>query len=306
MKTSVIIRSRDEATRLRLVLASLSRQDGLDEVVAVDDGSQDDTASVLAAASAELPLIALRHPSPRGRSAASNAGAHAATGDLLVFLDGDTLAGPGMVAAHAAAHARGGDLVGRGETWHLRCTRFLSDPESGAFWPHEAERAARIDEAERTALRVTIEQIRNDFEAVARRAAPGIYPGAGPRRLHEAEMQTLRDRPASPRLWAAASGSNLSVRRDRFLGVGGLDAEVDINEHRELAYRLCGAGAAVRAVEGAFSYHLTHRSGWRDPLGESGWEVVFRRRHPAAPIDALKQFWRTVGDADAPAAFFGP
>lgn len=302
--TSLVIRSRNEAPRLRLVLASLVGQQGLDEVVVVDDGSEDATPDVIAAAERELPLIGLRHDAARGRSAASNAGADAAGGDVLIFLDGDTLAGPGLVAAHAAAHRGVGDLVGRGETWNLRCTRVFSDPENGAFWPHETHRAARISAAERAAACVTTGQVREDFEAVRRRAAPGVYPGAGPRRLHEVEMQALRERPASSRLWAAASGSNLSVRRDRFLAAGGLDVDIDLNEHRELAYRLCAAGARLAPVEGACSYHLTHRSGWRDPLADGYWEAVFRRRHPDAPLDALKQFWRAVDAPGGPAAFF--
>jgi len=304
VRTSVVIRSRDEATRLRLVLASLASQPGLDEVVVVDDGSRDGTADVLAAAERDLPLVRVQHDSPQGRSAATNAGARAAVGDLLIFLDGDTLAGPGMVAAHLAAHASAADRVGRGQTWNLRCTRFFSDPERGEFWPHEAERAARMDADEQAASRVTVDQVRDDFDAIRRRAAPGVYPGGGPRRLHELEMQALRDRPASRRLWAAASGSNLSVRRERFLAAGGLDPAMDINEHRELAYRLCAAGARMTPVEDAVSYHLTHRSGWRDPLADGRWAEAFRRRHPQAPLDALEQFWRTVDQPDAASVFF--
>lgn len=304
MRTSVVIRSKDEASRLRLVLASLRRQAGLDEVVVVDDGSCDGTADVLAEAAQSLPLVTVRHDAPRGRSAASNAGAAAATGDVLIFLDGDTLAGPGMVAAHVAAHGARGDLVGRGETWNLRCTRFLADPEAGAFWPDQAARGALVSAEERSAMRVTKAQIDEDFESVARRAAPGVYAGAAPRRLHELEMDALRHRPHSPRLWAAASGSNLSVRRDRFLDVGGLDPALEINEHRELAYRLCADGARMVSAEGARTYHLTHRTGWRDPLQDAGWEQTFRRRHPEAPIDALKCLWLKVFDEGASPAFF--
>lgn len=304
MSTSVVIRSRDEAPRLRLTLTSLIGQAGLDEVMVVDDGSQDATPDVLAAAMRELPLTWLRHPTPQGRSAATNAGASTARGDLLIFLDGDTLAGPGLVAAHVAAHADADDRIGRGETWNLRCTRFLSDPERGVFWAHDAHRASLMSAAERTAARVTAAQVRDDFDAIRRRAAPGVYPGVGPRRLHEVEMQALRDHPASPRLWAAASGSNLSMRRDRFLAAGGLDPAIDLNEHRELAYRLCAGGACIVPVDGAFTYHLTHRTGWRDPLTDVGWAEVFAHRHPAAPLAALEQFWRTVAAPEASTAFF--
>jgi len=298
MKTSVVIRSRDEAPRLRLTLAALEAQPACDEIVVVDDGSVDDSAQVIAAAG----VRSVRHERSKGRAAASNAGAEAARGDVLIFLDGDTLAGPGFVAAHAAAHAADDRLIGRGETWHLRCTRFLADPETGRFWPHEAARTQTLGAKERDAMRVTLAQVRTDFASIARRAQPGIYAGAAPRRQYEAEMAALR-RPDAAQLWAAASGSNLSVRRDSFLNAGGFDPAIDINEHRELAWRLCGAGARMAAVDGAHSYHLTHRSGWRDPLRDDGWERVFRRAHPHAPIDALKAFWRALS-SNAPAADF--
>jgi hypothetical protein len=92
-------------------------------------------------------------------------------------------------------------------------------------------------------------------------------------------------------LWAAASGSNQSVSRTAFLDAGGFDERLDINEHRELALRLCTAGARMAAVDGAFCYHLTHRSGWRDPLSETRWEQVFYAAHPILAVKLLAVFW---------------
>lgn len=303
MKTSLILRTRDQWSRLRLVLASIEGQDELDEVVVVDDGSADGTWERLADLSFPLPLITRRNPASIGQSATWNAGAAAASGDLLIFLDGDTLAGPGLVAAHRRTHAAAPNLVGRGETWHIRCTRFLSDPESGAFWPHEHARDLQTSDEERARMCISAAEVRDDFQAVHSRAAPGCYAGIGPKRLHEAEMAVLNAQPPSPRLWAAASGSNSSVRRDMFLAAGGFHTAMDINEHRELAYRLCAQGARMAAVPGARSYHLTHRTGWRDPLDDTAWEVAFRSRHPEAPINELKHFWSRVG-VEADAAFF--
>jgi GT2 family glycosyltransferase len=107
-------------------------------------------------------------------------------------------------------------------------------------------------------------------------------------------------------LWAAASGSNFSVDREAFLAVGGFDPAIDINEHRELAYRLCAQGMRMGAAPDARSYHLTHRTGWRDPLTENGWEQRFRARHPEAPIDALKIFWASLSREGPATAFFAP
>jgi glycosyltransferase involved in cell wall biosynthesis len=304
VRTSIVIRTHNEASRLRLTLASLERQKGLDEIVVVDDGSDDATAAVLAEAAQGLPLRCAHHQTPKGRSAASNAGAEAATGELLIFLDGDTLAGPDMVRRHRDAHRMGCRYVGRGETWHLRCTRFLSDPEAGIFWPHERARETRMLEAERAALHVTVRQVRDDFAEIEARAAPGIYPGADPRRLYDAEMSALRTYGTSSRLWAAASGSNLSVPRALFLAAGGFHDGMDINEHRELAYRLYQLGARLIPVDGARTYHLTHRGGWRDPLLDDRWECDFRAAHAEAPIAELKTYWQELATGASPPDFF--
>jgi GT2 family glycosyltransferase len=295
VKLSVVIRSKDEADRLRLTLASLSRQTAMAQVVVVDDGSSDHTQDVLAEAGKALPLVVVRHDAAKGRSAASNAGARAAAGEILLFLDGDTLAGPELVERHLARHAETAGLIGRGETWHLRCTRFLADPETGAPRPGEEARIERISADERARMRVTRDQVTNDFEAIHARAEPGVYPGAGPRRLYEIEMQALRDQPDCAVLWAAASGSNQSVRRDAFLEAGGFDERLDLNEHRELALRLCKAGGRMGAVDGACSYHLTHRSGWRDPLADPHWEALFYAAHPILAVKLMAVFWASLG-----------
>ena len=56
------------------------------EVIVVDDGSTDDTVAVVRAFGDVVRLIQVQHGGP---SAARNAGIHAATGDLVAFLDAD-------------------------------------------------------------------------------------------------------------------------------------------------------------------------------------------------------------------------
>ena len=294
MDVSVVVRSKDEADRLRLTLASLSRQSASAEVVVVDDGSSDHTAAVIGEAAAGLRLKTVRHEAARGRSAAANAGARVASGTVLLFLDGDTLADPDLVRRHAAAHAAQPALIGRGETFHLRCTRFLRDPERATPMPGEEDRVARLSAAERQRQCVTHAQVLDDFAAIERRAEPGIYPGAGPRRLQAIELEALREHPSCSVLWAAASGANQSVRRDVFLSSGGFDEDIDINEHRELALRLCRAGLRMGLVESARSYHLTHRSGWRDPLQNGRWEQLFHAAHPLPEVALLAVFWASL------------
>ena len=291
-----MIRTRDEAPRLRLALASLRGQP-LHEIIVVDDCSSDATADVVAEAARDAPIRYLHNTRNVGRSAASNIGAHAASGDVLLFLDGDNLARPDCVARHRESHAQENNIAGRGELMHLRCTRFLLDPQTASPRPGEEERLARLPPAEREQLQVTREQVAGDFASIERRAQFGVYPGAVPRRVQELELDALRAAPDCPVLWAAAAGSNFSVRRNAFNEVGGFDERLDINEHRELALRLAGLGHCVRLVPGALSYHLTHRSGWRDPLHDTQWERVFHDRHPGErAIRLLAVFWAGLAD----------
>lgn len=293
MRLSVIIRSKDEADRLRLTLASLAAQTVAPEVIVVNDGSSDHTAAVIEEASRDCELVHLHHAAPKGRSAASNAGAERASGDLVVFLDGDTLAAPDFVERHLEVHAADPLAIARGETYHLRGTRFFKDPETGTPMPGEEARVARLSEAEAAKMRVTRHAIRTDFASVDARAQPGIYPGAGPRMLYDLEMEALREHPECSVLWAAASGSNQSVSTKAFLDAGGFDPSLTINEHRELALRLCAAGLRMAPVS-ARSYHMTHRIGWRDPLIDLDWEAQFYQEHPLPEVALLNVLWGSL------------
>ncbi len=298
MKMSVVIRSKDEADRLRLTLTSLACQTEPVEVVVVNDGSSDHTAGVIAEAASELDLVAVQHETAQGRSAAANAGAKAASGDVLIFLDGDTLAEPEFVARHAALHREAPNLVVRGETHHLRCTRPFLDPEAGIPRKGEEERVGRMSGRELARSTVTREQIRTDFASIDKRGQPGIYPGFGPRKLFELEMQALRENEDCDVLWTAASGANQSLSREAFLGSGGFHPDISINEHRELALRLVQQGMKMKATR-ARSYHMTHRSGWRDPLDDLDWEEVFYAAHPEPVVALMPLFWQSISD-DSP------
>ncbi len=296
---AIVVRTCNEAPRLALTLASLAAQDPRPEqVVVVDDGSTDATPAVLAEAAATLPLRVLRNAAPAGRSRATNAGAAAARAPRLLFLDGDTLAAPGLLAAHAALHDAEPRAIGRGETWHLRQTRLLRDPATLEPFPAAAASFARLPAAEHARLRVTRAMVAGDFAALLARAEPGHYPGAGPRRMHAVEMEALRTAPGCTALWAAATGPNLSVPRDAFLGAGGFDPALDITAHRVLALRLHDAGHPMRAAEGAVSVHMTHRAGWLDPLAALGWEDRFLAVAPRRQVALLAVFW--AGMADRP------
>lgn len=293
MQVSVVIITKDEQPRLSLCLAALGRQTvswGRDaEVIVVDDGSAVPVGPSDVPAGAPRPLL-LRHDRSRGRSASRNAGAALARGSRLLFLDGDVLLSPAAVARHGALADR---ELGRGEQRHVRGTRFFLDPRTGAPWPGKEERVRSMGDVSRHL--VTHEMVaRAPFERLLERSDVAIYPGAAPRQLYELEMRALRDRSAPLAEWMAAAGHNFSIPRAPFAAAGGFDDAISINEHRELALRLCRLGARVVAVDDAVSLHLTHREGWRDPLaGEDGWQVAFARRHPFE-AEVMVRFWRSL------------
>lgn len=100
---SVLIPSYNRAPVLARCLDALAGQDPPpDEVVVVDDGSSDDTPAVLAARDW---VRAVRQENG-GRAAAKNAAAEAARGDVVLFLDDDVIATPGLIGRHAAHHKR--------------------------------------------------------------------------------------------------------------------------------------------------------------------------------------------------------
>jgi len=296
MRASVVIRSKDEADRLRLTLTSLAHQTEPAQVVVVNDGSSDHTRAVIAEMQGALDLAPIHHDKPAGRSGAANAGANLASGEIVIFLDGDTLAAPDMVERHMEQHRRASNLVVRGETHHLRCTRSFQDPEAGTPMPGEEARVARMSANELAKNRVTREQIRADFPSVDKRGQGGIYPGFGPRKLFEMEMDALMSEPDNPVLWCAASGSNQSLSREAFLSSGGFHPAITINEHRELALRLCANGLRMAGCTGR-TYHMTHRSGWRDPLLEPEWENIFYAEHPLPEVALMAVLWDSLSES---------
>jgi glycosyltransferase involved in cell wall biosynthesis len=95
MAISAIVPAHDSAAFIGECLDALHASSSpIGEIVVVDDGSTDDTAAVATAAGARV----LRQPANRGPAVARNAGAAAASGDVLFFVDADV-----VVARDAAA-----------------------------------------------------------------------------------------------------------------------------------------------------------------------------------------------------------
>ncbi|MRR09737.1 glycosyltransferase [bacterium] len=108
---SVVVPTYDRRDQLERCLRALRRQD-FDrtryEVVVTDDGSTDGTAEMMRAFPREAPSLGYIAHANVGRAANRNVGIRAATGKLVLFLDDDVVADPGLIAAHHRAHAEAG------------------------------------------------------------------------------------------------------------------------------------------------------------------------------------------------------
>ena len=84
---SVIVCTHNGGARIANCLRAIAEMDGAPfETIVVDDGSDDDTANIVARS---FPYVRLLSIPPSGLSAARNIGAKAATGDILAFTDDD-------------------------------------------------------------------------------------------------------------------------------------------------------------------------------------------------------------------------
>jgi glycosyltransferase involved in cell wall biosynthesis len=107
---SVVIPVRNGRTTIgRCLEAALASRFSDFEIVVADDASTDDTAAIVERLAAGAPRLRLVRVHPhKGAAGARNAGAAAATGEILFFIDADCLLEPDAVA-NAAAAMRGID-----------------------------------------------------------------------------------------------------------------------------------------------------------------------------------------------------
>ena len=94
MKFSIVIPAKNEEQGLAGLLPELIALYPEAEVIVVNDGSTDSTAQV----ATEAGVAVITHPYSKGNGAAVKSGARAATGDYIVFMDGDGQHHPSDIA----------------------------------------------------------------------------------------------------------------------------------------------------------------------------------------------------------------
>ncbi len=107
MSISIILPARNEAASLHTLLPALTARFADAEILVVDDGSTDATARLCHSYRVRVHS----HPVALGNGAAIKAGARAATGDTLVFMDADGQHRPEHVAALLHAYEQSGNAM---------------------------------------------------------------------------------------------------------------------------------------------------------------------------------------------------
>lgn len=154
---SIVVPSHNRATSLLRLLRSLQAHRGTDrvigttpfEVIVVADGCSDGTGALLqdtiTAGEWSFPLTIIEHVTPLGSGVARDAGAAAARGSTLLFIDDDIEPFPTMLAEHAAqhtaAHHAGYQLVLIGAPVPVRGPQAsLEHVEAWGWWERQFER----------------------------------------------------------------------------------------------------------------------------------------------------------------------
>ncbi|HUX46090.1 MAG TPA: polysaccharide deacetylase family protein [Terracidiphilus sp.] len=207
LRCSVVIPTWKRAATLRETLSTVLTQSyELFEIHIVSDG-EDDAIHALSEEFAAFPSLHWHFlPENRGQAAARNAGARAASGDILLFLDDDTHTTPDWIALHMRRHQTADPriplaVVGRIAELRVEPSARVTDRALQRGWE------STLENYERLFLLAGPDSIGDEFEN------------------------------------AIAFGMNCSIRRDLFLRHGGyLEALRVTDEDMELGLRLYLAG----------------------------------------------------------------
>jgi glycosyltransferase involved in cell wall biosynthesis len=245
MLISVIVTTYNRPDALAEVLCALQYQtDTGFEVIVADDGSRDETRTVIDSfrrAAAGRPAVIHAWQSDDGfrLSASRNLGVYASSGEYLVFLDGDCLPRPNFVARHRA----------------LAETGFMVSGSRVLLSPGWTDRALKIPgRAAEAARRSWLYWLGQRLTGNANKVVPLLVaPDHSGRHYRKVR-------------WNRIKGCNLGFWRSDYTAVNGCD-ETFVgwgHEDADLVLRLARHG--VKRKSGAFStevFHLWHNENTR-------------------------------------------
>jgi len=104
---SIVIPAKNEAASLLTLIPKIRDNVPAAEIIVVNDGSDDNTAQVCS----QFGVIEVHHPYSKGNGAAIKSGARRASGDIVVFMDGDGQHNPEDIPRLLEKLASGFDMV---------------------------------------------------------------------------------------------------------------------------------------------------------------------------------------------------
>lgn len=108
---SVVMTTYDRKDILPQVVAPLLEDPAATEVIVVVDGCRDGSHELLTELAASEPRLKPIFIENRGQTGAQQVGVETATGDVILLMDDDVVAAPGLVAGHARHHADTRSLI---------------------------------------------------------------------------------------------------------------------------------------------------------------------------------------------------
>lgn len=166
VKLSIILPAKNEAASLGDLLAKVRTLFPLAELVVVDDGSTDDTASIATVAGA----LVVSHPYSKGNGAAIKSGVRAATGEVLAFMDADGQHDPEDLKRLLAKLAEGYDMVvgararsSQASPWRWLANAFYNRVASGMVGQRVEDLTSGLRVAKAHLFREFLQMLPNGF-----------------------------------------------------------------------------------------------------------------------------------------------
>ena len=215
---SIIIPAYNEGARvgatLEKVLAYVDKQAWNAEIIAVDDGSRDNTAEIIRGYAEKNPrLRLLQNPGNRGKGYSVRNGMLHAQGELLLFSDAD-LSAPIEEADKLFGAIAGGADIAIGSRWLRRDLQTQRQPFYRQIFGRVFNLLLRIT------LGLTYKDTQCGFKAFTRDAAEKIFPlqkierwGFDPELLYLARKLKFKVAEV-PVEWAHSEGTRISPLRD--------------------------------------------------------------------------------------------